>query len=165
MKTYIAIAYQFGWTNSTNYLVAASTERDEVIEAARIECENRAGKYGVLVIAFDSDPAVEQEHIAYFASRYGEEEPRDNPRINVFRRLGHKVCLAVETGAVDLPDPDDPGTLKSYQVEVPQWIRDAKAYIETFELGMEQMLRKVLSSRYGLSKSGLGKKKHSDKAG
>jgi len=74
---FVAIAYRWGNICNHNYLVTASTDLDAIINAAKDECDNRGGKYGVTVWSV-SEPQKLKYHrnvIRHFPSTCGEEAP------------------------------------------------------------------------------------------
>lgn len=120
--TYVVTAYRWGWYNEHRYLVWASPDREKAIEMAREECEGRAGKYGVEVVAVPSDVEscglTDFETVAYFPSCHDEKTPHGNPRIELFERVGQVASGIVEghyllTGAYAIEG----------KPEAPEWLR------------------------------------------
>lgn len=119
---YVVIAFRWGWTNNSWYIVYGGPDRTKACELAKSEANDRAGKYGCAVYEFTGD-GTEYKIIAYECSSLAEEEPDHNERIAYFERLGHFVH-DYAGGKVLLPDPLNPGTLKYTDVEAPQVVKD-----------------------------------------
>lgn len=86
---FIIKAYRWGWLNDHQYDVAVCTDEGRACELAREEADDRGGKYGVQVVCWNGETS--SRPVAYFASSYGESEPRHNWRINMFESLGQDV--------------------------------------------------------------------------
>lgn len=129
---YTVMAYRWGWTNSSHYLVGATQDVDRAIEMAEAECDDRGGKYGVAVYQWKKED--EYERVFYASSTYREEEPEHNHRIDMFSNVGHHAHDAATTGHVLMSELTDNGEksgfLEHVKVEFPSWleqvVRDAE---------------------------------------
>lgn len=124
---YTVVAYRWGWTNNSFYLVGATSALSRAIELADVECECRGGKYGVAVYAWKSDEDYERIH--YSPSSYGEDAPETNYRIQMFSDVGHRAHEAATSGQVYMEDPADAAEkqqyLKPFAAAVPAWLDSA----------------------------------------
>lgn len=120
--TYLVIAYRWGWTNNSWYIVYGGSDRTKACALATAEANDRGGKYGCVVYEFDQD-GTGYKSIAYEGSAYGEKEPEHNEKLEYFSRLGHFMD-SYATGKVLLPDPMNPGRLIYTEVETPQVVKD-----------------------------------------
>jgi len=119
---YLVIAFRWGWTNSSWYIVYGGPDRTKACAMAKAEAEDRAGKYGCVAYEFNAE-GTEYKVISYEPSTYGESEPEHNERLEYFERLGHFVD-SYASGKVLLPDPSNPGLMKYTDVEAPQVVKD-----------------------------------------
>lgn len=121
---YTVVAYRWGNTNSHRYLVGATQNLARAIEIANTEADFRGGKYGVSVYAWSSEDKYERVH--YAPSLYGEDQPKENHRIEMFQSIGHCAHALAVNGTVFMTDPNDHDkknqTLKFFEVEVPAWL-------------------------------------------
>jgi hypothetical protein len=143
---FVVVAHRWGWTNNSWYFVGGCTCRKDAVDMARLEADDRGGKYGVAVYRLACDENAGSVLEAYFPSLYNEERPTRNPRLDIFQRLGLKVFFAVETGKADLPDKDNASVLRPTSVEVPAWLREEKERIESEEHKMQFALGEKLNT-------------------
>lgn len=153
-QTYLAVAYRWGWTNNHQYFVLCSTDLEQVREAAFTECDDRGGKYGVAVYKMPTTPGGKPEMLQYSGSTYGEAAPYENPRINMFRRLGQTAFFASKEGHALLPKADGTRQLDWVEVEVPAWLHAETARIEDDEQGMDELRQRHQASQSGSAATG-----------
>lgn len=105
---FIVVAYRWGWTNGHQYFVYAGTDKEKAIALAKVETNDRGGKYGCAVYEF-ADNGIDYQQVFYTPSGMefaDAQAPYHNHRIDYFERLGHfmdEVC----DGHVYLPVPGD----------------------------------------------------------
>lgn len=119
---FLVIAFRWGWTNESWYIVYGGPDRTKACKLAKTEANDRGGKYGCAVYEFNTD-GTEYKVIAHESSLYGEAGPEHNERIEYFERLG-QFTHGYASGRVLLPDPLNPGVMKYTDVEAPQLVKD-----------------------------------------
>lgn len=149
---YLVIAFRWGWTNNSWYIVYGGPDRTKACALATAEANDRAGKYGCVAYEFDAD-GTGYKVIAYESSSYGEKEPEHNERLEYFERLGHFVD-SYASGKVLLPDPFNPGRMKYTDVEAPQVVKDEverqRKILEAWQRSMaSHKARKSAESEFG----------------
>ncbi len=146
-QTYLAVAYRWGWTNNHQYFVLCSTDLGQVRDAAYETCDDRGGKYGVAVYKMPTTPGGTPELLEYASSTYGEKAPHENPRLNIFRRLGQTAFFAVKDGKALLPPTDGGTSMDWLPVDVPAWLRSEAARMEDDEMGMVEIRERLAQQR------------------
>lgn len=138
-RSYLVMAYRWGWTNAHQYPVYCGPYREKALSSASEERDDRGGKYGCAVYEFDGE-GKQRTLIAYFPSIMEPEEraPRHNWRLNYFERLG-QFAEDYADGRVLIPEPEDATTLKSVDVEPPQLLKDAVARAQHYYEEMEKV--------------------------
>jgi hypothetical protein len=122
VSMYLVIAFRWGYTNNSWYIVYGGPDRTKACAMATMEANHSGGKYGCVAYEFNAD-GTEYKAIHYESSSYGETEPQHNERIEYFERLGH-FTHDYASGKVLLPDPFNPGRMKYTDVEAPQVVKD-----------------------------------------
>jgi hypothetical protein len=117
---YTVVAYRWGWVNNHTYTVAVTQNADLARTKAEEECADRGGKYGVAVYEWTDETT--QRRIAYFASQYEETVPAQNPRIEMFERIGHNVHEVATTGLVWEAPEGHSGPAVPTPVDAPEWM-------------------------------------------
>lgn len=121
--TYVAIAYRWGWTNNSWYLIYAGPDKTKAVALASQECSDRGGKYGCEVIQTGED-GTSENFVAYFPSIYGESRCHVNHKIQMFSNIGHRAADAAD-GLIYVQNEDEKvGILRPAPVEPPKWLKE-----------------------------------------
>lgn len=129
---YVATAYRWGTYNEHHYLVAAGLDKEAVLAQAKGARDDRAGKYGVEVVAMPAagtaaDPAVQYGPIAYFPSMAGEDRAEEDQRREALVSFGHQVLEVVQSAkhwVADVELQEGVYSRKPVEVEVPAWVQE-----------------------------------------
>ena len=122
--TFTVLAYRWGNLNDHHYLVAQTSDEARARQIGEEACDERAGKYGVVVYRWDEDGRCSQH--AYYPSQAGEPGPTENEHLMMCQSLGSTVHEVVTQGVLWGP-PVDRGALwpnVAQSVEVPPWLVD-----------------------------------------
>ena len=84
--TYLVTAYRWGWLNDHSYVVYCGPSYNEATALAEEACEDRCGKYGVVVEQYTNRKSTIS---SYFSSLYEENAPLHNYNLDYFHKLGH----------------------------------------------------------------------------
>jgi hypothetical protein len=123
-RFYFVVAYRWGFTNEHWYFVYVGVDRDKAEALAKEEVQERGGKYGCAVFAFNDDGR--DYELVYYAPCMTEDaaatSPRHNHRLDYFERLGMLFDDACE-GEAWLPTEAEPGLLRTVKVDVDARLR------------------------------------------
>ena len=124
MDNYVVMAYRWGQKNAHSYIVTSGTDLDAMISIAEEECQDRGGKYGVVVIRTNPDwrSTTNHEEVKYFPSLFGEEASYYNHDLDAYQSIALTIIEAVRTGKTLLMPIDGSTVMRQELVEVPAWL-------------------------------------------
>lgn len=122
MTLYSVMAHRWGATNNHSYEVGVYADRAQALDVAERACDERAGKYGVVVKRWTTGDFGTVE--AYFPSMAKEEGPYECAFRAEDEQLGAAVRSAVVNQHIRIADPREELPNIPVIVDVPAWLHD-----------------------------------------